>query len=325
MSFYDPIPNPGMLTDQEAASDSGRQDPRWQKAHGYDWLAFQVYNGSTGGKKTRSLKSTKDAGMHAGVWGAFFDQATFYADGKAFAEQAITVGAEFLIVDAEDCSKFTRATRGCLPIIQGVRAGGWTGPVHWTQMGCPTNARTAANPTGNDYQCDERSFLDTGGGVLPQEYANEDASFAPALALPYWLACGVPAWRLNHSIAVYEGHAGRIDGAGWALLLQAAKIGRNFSIYMAEMLQPYDAEGLDAQTKLPAPTPLPPPAPPLVDPAVCNANIVREADRWLTQYTPGSKPLSRLQIIRRVAASSDAGWTSVDRLALKALLDKAGL
>lgn len=302
MSFFDPITSPGMWTDQEAETSLGRQDPGWQKQHGYEWWTAQVFNGATGGKKDRSLTRAKEVGMHAGVWGVFYDQARFFQDGKAFAEQALHVGAEFLIVDGEDSTKFTRVNRGCKPIIDGLRAGGWNGPVHWTQMGAPSNPRTATNPNGNDFACDEQSFLETGGGVLPQEYANESPEYDPALCYAYWLACGVPANRLNHLIAMYVGRAGRIDGKGWAALLQAAKIGRNFSVYMAEMLEPLDAEGLDAQTKLPVPAiPPPTPPPPIPEPGAIRTDMSATAHKWLDPYMKLLPPKAQTTSVIRLA------------------------
>lgn len=319
---------PGLLTDQQAA-----KDPVWLRAHGYDWLSFQVYNPHAGGLKDRDLMPAKRAGLSAGVWGVTYglndkpDAATFRRDGEALGRQAVHLGADHVIVDAEMCAKFTRDTSGLKPIIDGLRAGGWLGPVHWTSLGAPSNPRTAANPNGNDYGCDERSFLETGGGVLPQEYVNESLDYAPALCKAYWLACGVPADRLNHMIAVYTGALGRINGKGWAKALTAIGCKRNFSIYMIEMLEPFDLEGLDALAKAivqPTPTLTPTPTP-TVSSAECRTNVVRDAERWLTTR-PGPETLSRLRVVERIANTNntDPKWNAV-RDNIVALLDGAGI
>jgi hypothetical protein len=315
---------PGLLTDQQQA-----KDPAWLRAHGYDWLSFQVYNPHNGGFKDRDLAPAKQAGLSAGVWGVTYglndqpDAATFKFDGERLGSQAVKLGGEHVIVDAEMCAKFTRDTRGMQPIVDGLRAGGWFGPVHWTPLGAPSNPRTAANPGGNDFGCDERSFLETGGGVLPQEYLNESPDYAPALCKEYWLACGIPADRLNHLIAVYAGARGRITGSEWAGLLREIGVKRNFSIYMVEMLEPFDLEGLDPLAKATLAPPPPPPAP-IVSAKECREAVQLAADRWLNTR-PGPETLSRLRVIRRIAAESntDPKWNAA-RAELVALLDRYG-
>lgn len=301
MIEIDIIPAPGLLTTQQSA-----KDPAWLRAHHYDWLSFQAYNPRDGGKKDFDLDPARRAGLSPGVWGVTYgvnnmpDAATFFADGKALGEQAVRLGAEHVIVDAEMCAKNTRANRGLSPIVRGLRAGGWTGPVNWSPLGAPANARTASNPGGNDFACDEQSFLETGGGVLPQAYVNLAPEYDPALCIAYWEACGVPFSRINVMIDLAAEGKPRIDGAGWYRILVNADVIRNFSIYMVEFLEPYDLEGLDALSATPAP----------VDPAVCNANIAAEADRWLSQFTD-TKPLTRLRNIKRIATTTDSEWVAV--------------
>lgn len=311
MIAIDIIPAPGLLTTQQAA-----KDPAWLRAHGYDWLSFQAYNPRDGGKKDFDLEPARRAGLSPGVWGVTYgmndtpDAETFFADGKALGEQGVRLGAEHVTVDAEMCAKFTRSNRGLFPIISGLRSGGWNGPVNWSPLGAPSNARTASNPGGNDFGCDEQSFLETGGGLLPQAYVNLTPDYDPGTCIAYWVACGVPLDRINVMIDLAAEGKPRIDGAEWYRILTNAGVRKNFSIYMVEFLEPYDLEGLDALAQSSTPAP--------VDPAVCNANIAAEADRWLSQFSD-LKSLSRLRAIKRIATSSNTFWSSVRQDVVNAL------
>jgi hypothetical protein len=262
-----------------------------------------------------------------GGWGVVYAQADFAAFGRRFGAELLRQGAQHAIVDAEMCAKGTRDGQGMKPIIDGMCVAGWAGPVHLCPLGAPTNAL----PHGpNDFAVDVKSFLDTGGGVLPQAYFNSYAEYRPDLCADYWTACGVPADRLNLMVelAVEAGSEKqlRIDGATWVRLLKGAGVGRNFSAYMVQHLLKSDIDGFAPLAATPAPLPNPggipevPPLPVIPDPREVNREIAVLADTWLGEYF-GEKPLSRLRIIKRIATSSDAQWNAA-REAIKAALDK---
>lgn len=298
--------SPGLLTDAQTSLDRAK----WLRAHGYDWLSVQVQNGAA--VKDRDLAPAKAAGLSAGVWGVSYSADTFRQDGERLGRQAVRLGAEHVMADIEPAAKFTRDSRGLLPYIVGIREGGWTGPVHLTPLGAPVNAR----PFGpNDFAVDVASFLATGGSILPQAYFNAYDEYRPDLVAAYWLACGVPADRLNVMIAVYagEGKGGRISGAEWLPLLKAAGVHSGFSIYMEEMLQPYDLEGLHELSQGPRQALTPKtsePTPVTPDPAAINAKIAALAETWLAPHE-GDEPLARLRMIKRIATATDAGWVGV--------------
>jgi hypothetical protein len=318
---------PGLLTDQQSPYNLS------ELANcGYEWLSFQHYNPKNPAENNRPVRVDYDfgparaAGLNPGVWGVTYgvrdqpDAATFYADGKGMAEQAVRLRAGHLIVDAEMCWKGTRGSTVALRLFEGIRAGGWSGPVSLTTLGAPVNPKTAANPNGNDYGMETRLFLDLGGYVLPQEYLNEHEEYAPHLCLAYWTAVGVPRARLNHMIALYSGLRGRIDGAHWKALLKAIAVNRNFSVYMAQHGTREDYLAL-------VPSAPAPPSAAATDPKAVNARCVADADSWLLQQA-GDKPLSRLRIIRRIAATgvqpNDPQWIAC-RDKIKAALDQAGI
>lgn len=314
MAVVDIIPIPGLLTDKQSPCDLG-----WLKAHGYEWIAFQVVNERepTGYIRDRDLGPAKAAGLSAGVWGVTYgvgdrpDSAVFFRDGRNLGLQAVKLGAEHVQMDAEMCAKFTRDSRALKPIIDGIRAGGWTGPVHLNTLGAPSNPKTASNPGGNDFGIDTKSFTDTGGGVIHQDYFNIAAEYRPRDCVAYWEACGVPRSRQNVMIDLAnEGRTMR--GADWAPLLDEARMGRAFSIFMAEFILPGDLEALD-RFALRAPTP---PAP---NPAEINAKIAALAETWLSVFLPDEKLLTRLRNIKRIATTTDAEWVAVRQDVVDAL------
>jgi hypothetical protein len=80
------------------------------------------------------------------------------------------------MINVELAAKGTLASRGMKPIVDGLRAAGWTGPVNLNTLGPPID------PEENDYELDLASFLETGGGVVTQAYFNETDHFRPSRA-----------------------------------------------------------------------------------------------------------------------------------------------
>lgn len=322
---------PGQLTDQEQT----REKCEWLHAHGYEWEAFQVVNAldpnaipfEGTGIKDRNLVPAKEAGMLAGVWGVSYGDSyqpsvdVFYRDGKALGAQATKLKADFVTANLEHCFVNTRGGGFGDAFIDGVHDGGWPGAVNLSTLGVPDNPKTAANPHGNDYGMDVQPFLDSGGGLFAQCYYNAYPGYVPDLAVDYWRNLGVPLDRLNITIELAEENGRRMAGVEWVPLLRKALVKRNLSIFMTEHVQPYDLEGLH-EFSLPVDPPPPPPA--LVNPAVKIANILRECDEWLAQFPGDLKPLSRLRMIRRIAATTDPVWVA-GRSAVKAGLDKGKL
>lgn len=220
-------------------------------AAGFEWITFQAQNG--GLTRDFDLGPAKHAGLSAGVWGVTYDASRFRVDGFALGAQAKKLGAEHVTMDVEMAAKQTRATRGMLPIIDGIRAGGWLGPVNLNTMGPPHN------PDVNDYEMDLVSFLETGGGVMTQAYFNETNAFHPALAVKYWLRVGVPAEALNLTVSLYPAEADKekpgtmIPASEWVKILRDTwSRSRQFSVFMAEAMSLSD---MTAFQQLSAPPP----------------------------------------------------------------------
>lgn len=287
---------PGLLTDQANAYSLSSL-----VTHGYEWYSYQVVNPNLSPVLIDyDLTNAKNAGMkNVGVWGISYNQADFFRDGKWLGEQAVKLGAQHVMADIEECLKFTRPDRSAQPYINGVRAGGWTGPVHLTTLGAPVN------PLVNDYGMDVDSFLQTGGGIFPQEYYNEYVEYRPDLCNLYWTRIGVDPIRINHMIALYGGIRGRIDGAGWVSLLQAAGAHRNISVYMAQHGNETDYLALEKFTKQ-------------VLANTTRTEMVADARRWEAGQ-PVATPRGRITLARRMldVGSTDIKW----KLAAKTIED----
>jgi len=221
-------------------------------AHG--WApAFQVQNGGNS-PRDFDLGPARNAGCSPGVWGVTYNAADFRRDGETLGKQAVKLGAEHVQMDVEEAAKFTRASRGMKPIVDGIRAGGWAGPVHLNTMGAPDG-------DGDDYQVDVQSFLETGGGVISQDYYNESMTFSPFRGVAYWCGkCGVPKDRYSSMIGLHISAPDkrrpnlRLSGAEWLPLLVSAGIRRNVSIFMTEFATGADLTALDALTLAVSPT-----------------------------------------------------------------------
>jgi hypothetical protein len=322
------IPVPGLLTDQEhppRADGTAAADLRALILKGYEWISFQLVNGTTVNAIDIAKYGKASGFKSTGAWGVVYDQADFLAFGKRFGAACVAQQAEHAIVDAEMCAKGTRDGQKMKPIIDGMKAAGWAGPVHLCPLGAPVNAR----PHGtNDFAVDVKSYLDTDGGLLPQAYFNAYDEYRPDLCVDYWVACGVPADRINVMVelAVEGAKNVKITGAQWVPLLQTAGVKRNFSVYMVQHGTDQDWAGLEQLSKpaAPAPTPIPTPAP-APSATELRAKIVELADQWL-KTRPGPETLSRLRVIRRIAdtGNTDPRWTA-EREAIVDALDKAGV
>jgi hypothetical protein len=263
---FDIIPAPGQWSDNtKPIHPSGARAWGWSEiaAYGYEWATIQCFNRGPVALDT-DLEYVRAGGfLSVGVWGVVYDVPDFPSFGEQFAAEAVRLGADHCIVDAEMCAKGTRGNRGMKPIIDGMRRGGWAGPVHLSTLGAPSNAIPHG---GNDFAIDVESYLETGGGVLPQVYYQAYEEYRPDLCADYWEACGVPRSRQNPTIDLLAETGSAkyptdYTGAEWAELLAAAGVGRNFSVYMTQFGDDADYEQLEAQTLLPPSTDGPPPEP----------------------------------------------------------------
>ena len=231
--------NPGIMTVSDPQG-SGITYADWID-HGYTWITFQAVNRPS--TLSPNLGPAQAAGFTngVGVWGVVYELGDFYDFGVALGAQAVALGADHVIVDAEFCLEGTRPG-GAQPIIDGLADGGWTGPVHLSTLGSPSD------PVAFDFEMDFQSFLDTGGGVLPQSYSNETRDYDAANCATYWQRLGVPPDMLNYTIGLYTGALGRLSGADYLPLLQEAGVVHNFSIFLGETATASDINDLDVLT-----------------------------------------------------------------------------
>ena len=239
--------SPGLLTVVQ------RHDYERLYAHGYRWVSFQHwYRGPRGSIDSGewNLAQPRAAGMEAGVWACVYEGEVFFTVGKNAAERAVTLGASHLIMDVEYALNGTRPG-GARPLIDGCRAGGWTGPVHLSTFGAPDKA-----PDGSfwDYGQDLDSFRQTGGIVMPQAYTNMHPPYNPGDSAAYYESKGVPRDRLN--LTIWPN--GSLPASEWVAELQAAGLGPAVSIFLPEQTTDGDFTTLEAITKAPVPQPDPP-------------------------------------------------------------------
>jgi hypothetical protein len=331
MSF-DILTAPGLTTDEEHPSKpdgTAAVDLRELVALGYEWVSYQVVNGTAVNPKGIDIQKYGGASgfQSCGVWGVVYDVADFYNFGYRLGREAIRQGAEHVIVDAEECSKYTDDDEGMKPIVDGLYDAGWDTAVHLCPLGCPTNAV----PYGpNDYHCDTKSYLDTGGGVIPQAYYNAHANYRPDLCVDYWTAIGVPFERLNVMIELAFENS-KIEGAEWSSLLDDAGVHRGFSVYMIQHGTDADWEGLKPHSmpgsKPGPPTPEPEPEDemePVSDQQ--GRDAIGFAYQAAAQNWTDDKPRGRLTIAARIAqaANDDTKWNAC-RDDVKGALDRAGV
>lgn len=288
------------------------------RGFGYEAISYQVQNGDK--VSDFDFSPARQAGVQPRVWGVTYSQDRFYADGLSLGTQAMKLGAEGeVIMDAEMAAKFTRATRGMQPVIQGIRDAGWQGPISLNTMGPPYN------PLVNDYEIDTDSFLATGGGVYTQAYANETDSFKPLYAMQYWTRIGIPFDRLNITISLYPAEAdkeypGRMyDGATYVPLLKEAGVKRNLSIFMEPALTDADLQALSVLTLSPTPKP---PVSTKANYDEALAKLSSSVDEWRKQGKDEEYVATRRQTVARrvLLATQDAE----DMNTLNAALDAIG-
>jgi hypothetical protein len=117
------------------------------------------------------------------------------------------------------------------------------------------------DPEANDYELDLASFLETGGGVLTQAYFNETDHYRPARAVRYFTRIGVPRDKLNLTISIMPAESDKrkagtiLRGARYVPLLKEARLGKAFSIFLAEAVTVADLRALDKVTQAPPPKP----------------------------------------------------------------------
>jgi hypothetical protein len=303
------LDKPGMLTDMPLTQEDYDSYTR----HGYRWLSFQAQNAEA--TYYYDLTSAKASGLDCGIWGVTYEQQHFFRDGKLLGEMASTMMADHVIVDAEFCLINTRPGLA-QPIINGLRAGGWLGPVHLTTLGAPDNPKTSANLSGNDFAMDVESFLNTGGGVIPQAFYNMHYGYRPKACKDYWSSF-TDRINLHVSIAYSEPYAPRpnvrMAGAEWVPLLQEAASGKAMSVFQSRHILPGDLDGLDALTRLTEPVPEPVPARPTV---ASTWEIVNTAlDNMIQEFRrqgldEAAIERTRVRMNRELTPKSQSWWIS---------------
>jgi hypothetical protein len=225
---------------------------------GYEWISFQLVNG----RDLNPIDIHKYGSPYpsCGAWGVTYDAVDFYDFGRRLGAVAVRQGADHVICDLEECAKYTRDKRGMKPVIEGLRASRWMGPVHLSTYGAPVNPKTAKNPNGNDFGMDIQSFLETGGGVHAQAYVNNYDHYAPEICRDYWTYVGCPADRLCMTIEVSKAEAGTqnewaMSGAAWLPYLEAAGVFRNFNIFMTQFCFKADWDALEQFSRPRTPPP----------------------------------------------------------------------
>jgi hypothetical protein len=113
--------------------------------------------------------------------------------------------------------------------------------VHLTTLGAPNN------PFVDDYGFDLESFLETGGGIFAQAYAQIVSSYAPQPTKLYFCErMGVPVDKYNTMIWVDY----RLTAQDQVNLLKHAATGRAVSIFMTEYGSMEDWNILNEITKV---------------------------------------------------------------------------
>lgn len=286
------------------------------KDHGYDGITYQAQNSDTW--RDFDLTPACAVRLSPGVWGVTYSAADFFRDGKILGSQAVRLGAEHVTMDIEFAAKFTRANRGLMPVIDGIRAGGWMHAVNLNTMGPPVNHMV------NDYEIDLQSFLDTGGGIFTQCYANENDWFTPQNGMEYFMRVGVPADRINITISLYPAEADKqypgrkYTGADYVPLLQAAGVKRNLSIFMAEIMDDADLSALDTFTKTVEPEPPQPTVP------ENREAMLQAAQGSIAIWRSKQKPEVDIQLERQTLAWRALNVEPAYRQGLQSYLDSIG-
>ena len=286
------------------------------KALGQEAVNYQVQNGAN--VADFDFGPTKAAGLRAEAWGVSYDPSRFDEDGRLLGAQARRLGADAVTMNAEMCAKGTRSSRGLKPIIDGIRGGGWTGPVNLNTLGSPSD------PLKWDFEMDTESFLETGGGISVQAYINAHDEYSPANCIAYWTRF-VPRDRLNLTLGLYDPRSEnpsktQLSGKQYADLLKAAGWGRGISIFRPETALPNDLDEL-WNLYLKDLRPEAPPSAAELAPQYL-ADIAAKARDW-EALEPGDTPKTRLTLIRRIAESPEPQWKAA-RDKIMAALDEVG-
>lgn len=207
----------------------------YYKSHGYTRIWFQAQNGGNN-PVDYDFGPCRSAGMLPCVWGVTYAvddggnnprHLSWHDQNVILGQQAVKLKAESVMIDAEDCLKNTRDSQAAKEMIDGVRAGGWPAdkPVHLTTLGAPYD------PFVDDYGFDLKSFLDTGGGVFIQCYAQLSSSYSPVPSMHYFnTRMNVPKDRLNCMIWT----DGRISPDSQVQMIRDGGFDRALSIFLAE-------------------------------------------------------------------------------------------
>lgn len=216
---------------------------------GYEAIQYQAQNGAT--TKDFNLAPAVFAGLRPELWGVTYNQGDFRRDGRLLGAQGKKLGAVRVCVNAEMCAKFTRGLRGMRAVVEGIREGGFIGPVDLSTLGSPFN------PDLHDFEIDVQSFLETGGSIYAQAYVNAHSEYHPANCVRYWTRMGVPKDRLNLTLGLYDATSEggrRMTGAEYVAMAKDLGMGRAFSVFMPETaLLPSDLTELHALTASPPP------------------------------------------------------------------------
>lgn len=306
----DVFATPGAFTDLDDAGDLGGF-----AARGGRWIAYQTVNGDND-VRSFDLGPARRAGLSPGVWGVTYEAGKFARDAERLARSAASLGADFLIVDAEECLK--NRTEGEIRALVGALAP-FRGPKALSTLGAPVN------PAVNTYPIPLRPFLEAGFSVLPQAYVNDHAEYAPDACVFYWQRVGFPRDRINVTISLVAGDTShvRLSGGEWKPHLERARIAPAVSLFMLQHATPDDLGALEPLLRF---APPPPPPPPHVTTAgEVRARMValaREQEaRWAAGgMSPDKVAEQRIAIARRLLEVPDAQWPEL-RQAVRDALD----
>lgn len=307
---------PGLYTDMLNPFETNGLDWPFLRSCGFTWVSFQVYNPQLfDDMKSFDLDSVRAHGFtNVGVWGIIYDTNDYFNGGKKMAMQAKSLGADHLKVDAEQVYKSSRDGEQGKEVIRGVRAGGWSKGVSLSTLGSPTN------PVLFDFGMDTESFLTSGADacIEPQDYYNDYEEYTPKNSEIYWTRVGVPRSRINHTIGLYPGKRGKVSGAAWVGLLQDAKVGKNFSVYMAQHGDRSDYIALrDYINSQPTQTTQ-------ISSAAVREAMIFIAQRWLNGQLPNRQIFSRIRLAKRILEMTDKQLRDISG-PIKQLLDDAGV
>lgn len=254
--FYN---TPGVFTDMLNPFDYNRLDWPFIVDCGFEWATFQCYNPQLGYiDKEYDLAAVKAHGFkNVGLWAGVYDKSDFYHSGKQMAINALHMGADHIIFNIEYPMMYTRETQMAKPIVQGAKDNGWDKAISLCTLGAPWT------PAVNDYGMDTKTFTDSGGCVITETYPNESEGYDLEPNKLYWSRVGVPTPKLTYLLGMYPGALGKVSGTAYTQQMKDNKVGKNYSLYMAQHATKEDYEAFKAYNAIvviPAPLPAPDPA-----------------------------------------------------------------